>query len=112
MVNRLKGKTAVYLVSPAPDWKPQRLWDFPPSFTEGVLHARNLRPRDAIGFARSFNKGATEALQRGEPSQWAIVVRYVRPRYRPRPVDPLAEALDACDGELELRDPIEKGGAS
>lgn len=82
MVNRLKGKQAVYLILPTPDWKPQRLWDFPPSFTAGVLHARNLTPRDAVGFARGYNKGAVECLQRGEPHQWAIVVRYTRPSWR------------------------------
>lgn len=63
MTRRLKGKQAVYLVSVPTDWKPQRLWDRPPAFSQGVLHARNLTPRDAIGFARSFNKGAVDRLQ-------------------------------------------------
>ena len=83
-MNRLRGKQAVYLVCVPPNWKPQRLWDCPPSFSEGVLHARNLTPRDALGFARSFNKGAVDCLQRGEPSQWAIVSKYIRPKYRQR----------------------------
>ena len=83
MVNRLKGKEAVYLVTPAPGWKPQRLWDWPPSFSQGVLHARNLAHRDAIGYARSHNKGAVERLQSGQPSQWAVVSHYLRPKYRP-----------------------------
>ena len=84
MVNRLKGKQAVYLVVPTPNWKPQRLWDCPPSFTQGVLHARNLTARDAIGFCRGFNKGAVEALQSGESSRWAIVAKYIRPSWRRR----------------------------
>ncbi len=108
-----KGKQSVYLVTPPPGWKPQNVWDCIPSFTEGSLHAKNLTPRDAIGFARSFNKGAVARLQQGESSQWAIVGKYIRPSWRGKPADPLAAALDACDGELELCDPIEveEGGA-
>ena len=85
MTRRLRGHQAVYLVTPPPGWKPQRLWDFPPEFTTGQLVARNLRPADAAGYARSHNKAAIEQSQRGEPiATWAIYARQLRPNWRPR----------------------------
>jgi hypothetical protein len=84
MVRRLKGKQAVFTVRPAPDWRPQRLWDWPPTFTSGRLVTKNLHPRDAAGAARTINKVAMEQAARGEPiDKWALYVRYIRPKYRP-----------------------------
>ncbi|MGI6417269.1 MAG: hypothetical protein ACOX1P_16530 [Thermoguttaceae bacterium] len=80
MAPRSKGRQAVYLVVPPPDWKPQRLWDFPPSFSDGEIVARNLTPQTAAGYARTHNKAALERQQRQKLpiDKWAIVGRHLK----------------------------------
>jgi hypothetical protein len=82
MTRLLKGHQVVFLVVPPTDWKPTSLWSFPPAFSAGELHCRNLRPGDANGFARAHNKSAMELIQAGQPSEWAIIGRYLRPSWR------------------------------
>ena len=84
MVHKYRGREAVFLVYPPTDWKPQRFWSIPPSFTGGELHAKNLVMREALGFARIHNKQAVQSQQQGNAlGKWAIVSRCLRPRYRP-----------------------------
>lgn len=86
MAFRSKGRQAVYLVSPPPDWKPQRLWDFPPVFSDGQLVARNLTPQTAAGYARTHNKGVLERFQREKIAidRWAIVGRHLKANWHDR----------------------------
>ena len=74
------GRYRVFLVKPPRDWRPQRLWDAPPTFEAGELRVKKATSGMALGFARAFNK---EAVERGGPvEQWAIVARHLRPEYR------------------------------
>lgn len=86
MAPRSKGRQAVYLVVPPPDWKPQRLWDFPPSFSAGQIVARNLTPQTAAGYARAHNKGILERFQRDKVriDKWAIVGRHLKAKWHDR----------------------------
>ena len=87
MVRRLRGKQGVYLITPPADWKPQRLWDWPPTFTSGQLVARNLTPANAAGYCRTHNKQAMESVLQNEPiATWALYVRHVRPHWRNRTI--------------------------
>ncbi|MFH1923802.1 MAG: hypothetical protein ABIP48_28420 [Planctomycetota bacterium] len=52
----LRGRQRVYVVTVPDDWRPQRLWDAPPTFAAGQLVAKNLRPTEAAGFCRTHNK--------------------------------------------------------
>lgn len=77
-----KGRFAVYLITPPPDWRPQRPWDWPLS---GVvrLHERNLTAPAAIAFCRVHN---ADEMKRNhhehEPIQgWAICCYRVKPRW-------------------------------
>ncbi|MFH1266677.1 MAG: hypothetical protein ABIK89_13185 [Planctomycetota bacterium] len=82
----LRGRQRVYLVTVPDDWRPQRLWDAPPTFAAGQLVAKNLRPTEAAGFCRTHNKQRLEASQRGEPvGTWALYCRHLRPRWHNRP---------------------------
>lgn len=86
MASRSKGRQAVYLVSPPPDWKPQRPWDFPPSFSTGQLVAKNLTPQTAAGYARTANKATLERFQRDKTpiDKWAIVGRHLKANWHDR----------------------------
>lgn len=94
MVHRLKGRQAVYLVDVPADWKPQRLWDVPPSFSRGELYAKNLKPKEALGFARTHNKNEVQAIQAGRGTgKWAIVSKHLRPRWRNHPLQAAVQAV-------------------
>jgi len=76
-----RGRKAVYIVTTGPDFTPQRPWDVPPSFCSGVLYVKNLDLREALGFARSFNKRAVEQREAGRwDRRWAILSRHLKAR--------------------------------
>jgi hypothetical protein len=78
-----RWKQAVFIVTTPPDFKPQRPWDVPPSFAVGTLYAKNLSIREAVGFARTFNKRAVQARERHQwDHRWAILSKHLRPHRR------------------------------
>jgi hypothetical protein len=79
------GRQAVYVVTPPSEWKPQRPWSLPPTFTDGRLIGNKQSPADAAGFARLFNKDAMEISQRTKQpiAQWAVVFRYLKASWQP-----------------------------
>ncbi len=79
--NKYTARQSVFMVRVPDTWKPQRPWSVPPCFSEGRLLAGNLSMRQALGFARTHNKAALAAYQRGDRTMpWAIVSRHLRPR--------------------------------
>lgn len=100
---RLRGRQAVYLVTVPPDWKPQRLWDWPPTFTDGQLVAKNLPPASALGYCRTYNKNRVEAQQQGgEPiGTWALYVRHLKPNWQGQPN---GEQLDKAETVVDLQE--------
>lgn len=80
------GRQAVFFVRPPVDWKPQRPWSIPPSFTDGMLIANKQSPRDALAFARLHNQREIQKLQRSKTpiQQWAVVFRFLKPAWRDR----------------------------
>lgn len=92
MPRHLRGKQAVFILTVAPTFKPQRPWDWPPEATSCVLHARNLPMPTAIGFCRTFNKAALQRSQRGDwDRKWAIVARHLRGNCKSQPTTPRAD---------------------
>ena len=81
-----KGRMAVYLASVPADWRPQRVWDWPPEFGAAKLQEKNLTPPAAISFARVHNMEQMRANQheRRPIVSWAIVCRHLRPCWRNR----------------------------
>jgi len=77
-----RGRQATYVVNVPADWKPQRPWTFPPTFSSGELIAKNLSASEARGFASAHNAAELKRIQSGRPTgRWAIVVRHLKPNY-------------------------------
>ncbi|MCX7429021.1 MAG: hypothetical protein NTW96_25765 [Planctomycetia bacterium] len=72
------GRQAVYIGTLPETFKPQRVWDVPPSLTSVELYAKNLSMEQAAGFARTFNKAQMELPPPGR--RWALVVKHLKTR--------------------------------
>ena len=81
---RKNDRNAVYFCQPGADFKPQRVWDFPQAITSANLYRKRLAMADAAGFARTHNAEQIRRLQRDRTpiTEWAIVLRYLRPVHR------------------------------
>jgi len=80
-MSRRNGRQAVYLVTTAADFRPQRPWDLPPRILSAELHSKNLAMYQAQGFARVFNAKQLTASQRGSwDCKWAIVAKHIKAR--------------------------------
>ncbi len=76
MADRKRSFASVMIIQLPEDFKPQRPWNMPPSFSGGELYATQLTHSGATRFANTFNK---RQLQDGLPDRrWAIAVMSVR----------------------------------
>lgn len=76
MADRKRSFASVLIVQLPEDFKPQRPWSMPPTFSGGELYATQLTHAGATGFANTFN---TRQLQDGLPHRrWAIAIMSVR----------------------------------
>ena len=93
-------KAAVYLVTVPADWKPQRPWDYPPTFEGGELYVKNVSGTQAAGAAFAFNKKAIGDSMKDR--RWAIAARWVRQKWRPGTRDNYAAMREANAARAEL----------
>lgn len=86
------NRTAIYTVIVPDEWIPQRPWNIPPSFTDGVLIHRNCNIMEARDFVRVFNRGQAQWRAKdkdGWDRKWAFCVPCVRiPTYGQQGVQP------------------------
>jgi hypothetical protein len=74
------NRTAVYLVTTPPEFRPDRPWTVPDSFMDATLFAKNQSVTDARHFVRTFNFKQVQLCQSGKWNhQWAIVSSCCRP---------------------------------
>ena len=74
------NRTAIFVVTAPPDFRPQRAWTLPDTFTSATLHMKNLSVHQARQFVRLFNARQVQLLERGEWDHlWMIVSSCVRP---------------------------------
>jgi hypothetical protein len=74
------NRTAVYTVTTAPDFHPQRTWSIPYEYTAAKLAVKNLPLHEAKHFARIFNKKQVALSQGGDwDHSWMIVASCCRP---------------------------------
>lgn len=83
--HRYRTGHAVFLVTVSPDFRPQRYWTWPDTFTDAELVGKNLPMVVAAGFCRTFNQRQVKHLQAGEwDCRWAIATKHLRHRYARR----------------------------
>lgn len=81
MAPRYRPRHAVYLLTPAPGWRPNSPWSFPPTVTGGRLYARHVTPRDAKAAARAHNLDQLKrTYAKLAVESWAVFTPYLRPR--------------------------------
>ena len=74
------NRTAVYLVTTPPEFRPDRPWTVPGAFTGATLYQKNLPVHEARTFARLFNaRQVSLCQQRTWDHSWMIVVTSCRP---------------------------------
>ena len=67
-------RTAVYTVTTAPDFRPQRAWSIPNEFTAATLSVKNIPLHEAKHFARIFNRKQVKLSEGGDwDHTWMIV---------------------------------------
>ena len=74
------NRTAVYIVTTPPEFRPQRPWTVPDSFSNATLFAKNQSVTDGRRFARMFNAKQVQLCEtRQWDHRWAIVSSCCRP---------------------------------
>lgn len=93
---RFKTNT-VYVVQTGSDFAPVNPWDLPKTFTAGEIHARGALGR-VIPVVKEFNAARLAEKALGKWSgQWAVLVRYLRPRVLPATLVARTKGGAACE---------------
>jgi hypothetical protein len=80
MSRHFYNRTALFIVTTPPDFRPQRAWHVPDAFTAGTLYMKNMSVHEARGFARTFNAKQIQLFEHGKwDHSWMIVSSCCRP---------------------------------